>query len=59
RYSNGYQGDDRAWQGGFGRLVLGEKWISHHGSHKHESTRGVIAPEAAQHPVTRGLDRVD
>jgi hypothetical protein len=54
-YSNGYEGDQRQWRGGFGRLVLGEKWIAHHGQHKHQSTRGVIAADAAPHPIVRGL----
>ena len=46
RYGNDYEGDKVEWTDGFGRLVLGEKWISHHGKHKHESTRGLIAPGA-------------
>lgn len=54
-YSNGYNGDKKEWQDGFGRLVLGEKWISHHGNHKHESTRGVAASGAEKHPVLRGI----
>jgi len=58
-YSNGYNGPQKAWRDGFGRLVLGEKWISHHGRHKHESTRGIIAPGAASHPITRGLRNGD
>lgn len=52
-YSNGYSGEMVEWEDGFGRLVLGEKWISHHGWHKHQSTRGIIADEA--HPMTAGL----
>jgi hypothetical protein len=35
--------------------VLGETWISHHGHHKHESTLGLIAPGAADHPILRGI----
>lgn len=41
--------------GGFGRRVLGEKWISHHGGHGTQSTRGVLAPGAASHPIVRGV----
>jgi hypothetical protein len=55
-YGNGYRGDKREWRDGFGRLILGEKWISHHGEHKHESTRGRIAPGAEGHPLLRGID---
>ena len=41
-------------EGGFGRQVLGETWIAHHGHHGKESTRGVIAPDAKDHPIVRG-----
>ncbi len=55
-YSNGYGGDKTEWKDGFGRLVLGEKWISHHGHHKKESTRGLIASGAEGHPIVRGIE---
>lgn len=55
RYGNGYRGEQTFWQGGFGRAILGEKWISHHGSHRQESTRGVVAANATQHPINRGI----
>jgi hypothetical protein len=32
------------WEGGFGKTVLGETWVAHHGNHGKESTRGLIAP---------------
>jgi type 1 glutamine amidotransferase len=54
-YSFNYKGDKTDWAQGFGRLVLGETWISHHGHHKHESTLGLIAPGAADHPILRGI----
>lgn len=56
-YGNGYRGDKKEWQDGFGRLVLGEKWISHHGRHGGESTRGIIAPGKKDHPVNRGIEK--
>ena len=40
---------------GFGRQVLGETWISHHGNHGGESTRGIVAPGAESHPILRGI----
>ncbi|MGB4727520.1 MAG: ThuA domain-containing protein [Thermogutta sp.] len=46
------------WEGGFGRIVLGETWIAHHGAHNKESTRGVIAPEMKDHPIVRGCDDI-
>lgn len=45
-------------EGGFGKRVLGETWISHWGRHKVEGTRGVIEPSQRAHPVLRGVDSV-
>lgn len=47
-----------SWTGGFGQQVLGDTWINHHGRHGQESTRGVVAPGAAGHPILRGVDDV-
>lgn len=47
--------NSKEWDGGFGRQVLGETWISHHGKHKVQATRGVIAPGEEQHPIVRGI----
>jgi hypothetical protein len=54
-YGDTYHGDKKDWGGGFGRLILGETWVNHHGNHKHESTRGILAPDAAKHPILRGI----
>lgn len=54
-YANGYSGPQSDWSDGFGRVVLGERWHSHHGKHKHQSTRGFIAPGAADSPILRGI----
>jgi hypothetical protein len=43
------------WPGGFGEQVLGETWISHHGAHGVESTRGIINPALKEHPILRGV----
>jgi hypothetical protein len=45
----------KEWDGGFGRHILGETWVNHHGQHGRQSTRGIIAPGAAGHPVLRGI----
>lgn len=42
-------------EGGFGRRVLGETWIKHHGQHGKQSTRGVIVPGRERHPILRGI----
>jgi type 1 glutamine amidotransferase len=52
-YSWNYGGAE--FQQGFGRQVLGETWISHHGNHKVESTRGLLASDAASHPILSGI----
>ncbi len=54
-YGNYYQGDKNEWHDGFGRLVLGEKWISHHGKHKYQSTRGILSEFGKAHPISNGL----
>lgn len=50
-----YSHNSKDWDGGFGRQVLGETWISHHGNHGKQSTRGLIAPGMAEHPILRGI----
>ena len=54
-----YSWNSEEWEGGFGRQVLGETWISHHGNHKVESTRGLVAPGAEDHPITLGIEDGD
>ena len=43
------------WEGGFGRKVLGETWVAHHGQHGKQSTRAFFAPGAAKSPILRGI----
>ncbi|RME89707.1 MAG: hypothetical protein D6766_14365 [Verrucomicrobia bacterium] len=43
------------WAGGFGQRVLGSTWISHHGRHGRESTRGVPVETERHHPILRGV----
>ncbi len=51
----GYSWTSKTWEGGFGRQVLGETWIDHHGHHGKQSTRGILAPGAEGHPILRGI----
>jgi len=53
-YGNFYKSEDE-WNEGFGRFILGEKWISHHGRHRHQSTKGLTAPGAEGHPILNGI----
>jgi len=43
------------WPGGFGKQVLGENWVAHHGGHGSQATRALPNPEQAHHPVMRGV----
>jgi hypothetical protein len=44
------------WEGGFGRKVLGETWVAHHGQHGKQSTRAWFADQAASSPILRGIE---
>ncbi|NDH06623.1 hypothetical protein EBX93_11990, partial [bacterium] len=54
-YGNGYKGAQKEWTDGFGKLVLGEMWISHHGSHGKQSCRGIIVPNQRENPIVKGI----
>lgn len=42
-------------QGGFGKRVVGETWLTHWGRHKVEATRGAIEPSQRGNPLLRGV----
>jgi type 1 glutamine amidotransferase len=49
---------DFHWQnadGGFGRKVLGETWVAHHGAHGKEGTRGRIAKGQEKNRILAGV----
>jgi trehalose utilization protein len=50
-----YSWSSKEWDGGFGRQVLGETWIRHHGQHGIQSTRGIIVKGQEDHPILRGI----
>lgn len=54
RYSNG--SGVAGWQGGFGKQVLGEQWVNHHGQHGKEGTRGIVVPGQEKNPILRGIE---
>ncbi|HWF20121.1 MAG TPA: hypothetical protein VG754_12700 [Verrucomicrobiae bacterium] len=47
--------NSKTWRGGFGKQVLGETWVSHHGEHKKEATRGIIEASSKDDPILRGV----
>jgi hypothetical protein len=53
-----YDWRSKEWPGGFGQQVLGETWVSHHGDHGKESTRGVVEEANRAHPILSGVQAV-
>ncbi len=53
-----YSFNSRDFDGGYGRQVLGETWINHHGHHGKESARGVIDEELKDHPILKGVSDI-
>jgi hypothetical protein len=45
-------------EGGFGKRVLGETWLTHWGRHKIEATRGAIEPSQKGNPLLRGVTNI-
>jgi hypothetical protein len=53
-----YNSKVKNWESGFGKVVLGETWVSHHGVHGSEGTRGLINGLHASHPILKGVKDV-
>jgi type 1 glutamine amidotransferase len=53
-----YSFNAKDWKGGFGKQVLGETWVNHHGRHKVEGTRGVIEEANKDNPVLKSVSDV-
>lgn len=54
-YSYNYEGPKKDWKNGFGKLVLGETWVSHYGTNHQQASRLLIEKEQEEHPVLRGV----
>jgi type 1 glutamine amidotransferase len=50
-----FQSKSEGWQNGFGKKVLGETWVSHHGDHGKEGTRALTEGTNAKHPILTGV----
>lgn len=46
------------YPGGFGRQILGETWVSHYGKNHVQSSRFILEPAEASHPILRGVKDV-
>jgi len=42
----------------FGRFILGETWVSHHGRHKVQGARAVATAAHQNHPILRGVGEI-
>jgi hypothetical protein len=50
-----FNSTDANYKQGFGKQVLGETWVAHHGAHGKEGTRGRIAKGQEGHAILRGI----
>lgn len=50
-----YNSKVKGWEGGYGKQVLGETWINHHGVHAKEGTRALVNGLVKDHPILRGV----
>ncbi len=57
-FNGGQKFGEKIGFGEWGRKILGEQWVSHHGGHKREGARGVIEQANAKHPILRGVKDV-
>ncbi|QEC51376.1 trehalose utilization protein [Anseongella ginsenosidimutans] len=54
-YSYNYDGDKKSWKNGFGKLVLGETWVSHYGTNHEQASRLLVEKDQEKHPILRGV----
>lgn len=52
-----WQSTSPGWEKGFGRKILGETWVAHHGHHAQEGTRALLdgIQAAAKNPILNGV----
>jgi type 1 glutamine amidotransferase len=53
-----YHCESKEYDGGFGRQVLGEKWVAHYGAHAKEATRGRPNAAMKNHPILKGVNPI-
>jgi type 1 glutamine amidotransferase len=52
-----WMASEAGWEKGFGKRILGETWVAHHGHHAVEGTRAMIdgLSHSSKHPILRGV----
>lgn len=55
-----WQSKVSGWEQGFGRKILGETWVAHHGHHAVEGTRALLdgIQSEAGHPILNGVQDI-
>ncbi|MDD7983891.1 hypothetical protein PQO01_02870 [Lentisphaera marina] len=60
--THGFKGKDKLTEDltldQFGPKIIGEGWVSHHGRHKGQGSRGVIETQNASHPILNSVKDV-
>ncbi len=57
-YNEGYKGDKKEWEAGFGEAILGEHWVGHYGRNHKQSSRLLLEKDQLEHPILRGVEKV-
>ena len=55
-YDYKYNGSKKAWQGGFGEVVLGETWVGHYGKNHQQASNLILEDVNKEHPILRGVE---
>lgn len=58
KYNEGYNGEEKEWQAGFGEAILGEHWVGHYGRNHKQSSRLQLEKDQLKHPILRGVKDV-
>lgn len=53
-----FNSKEKGWKGGFGRQVLGETWVNHHGHHGKEGTMTVSEKGQENNPLLNGVGTI-
>ena len=54
-YDYAYKGPMTEWKEGFGKIVLGETWVSHYGTNHKQASKLIIEDAQKDHPIMRGV----
>ena len=49
---------ETGWHKGFGREIMGETWVSHHGKHKKEGTRSFVEEANKSHAILNSVGTI-